>query len=94
MRRLLVVPVGLLVIALVGFILGFAAQLPFFTFISILCALPLFLLSLGFAFGKASNAYRFFVPKELPLQQQQPQQRRQRLQTYSVGESSGDLRGN
>ena len=51
MRRLLVVPAGLLVFGVIAFVLGFAAQLPFFTVISLICLTPLFLVSLGFAFA-------------------------------------------
>ena len=91
MRRLFVVPIGLLVILLIGFIIGFAGQAPFFLVLSGLCFMPLFLLALGFAFGKASNRYTFFVPKEVV--QQQPVQRNRRLATnYDV--QTGDLRGN
>jgi len=90
MRRLFVVPIGLFVILLIGFIIGFAGQAPFFLVLSLLCFMPLFLLALGFAFGKASNRYTFFVPKEVV--QQQPVQRNRRLTTnYEV--QSGDLRG-
>ena len=91
MRRLFVVPIGLFVILLIGFIIGFAGQAPFFLVLSLLCFMPLFLLALGFAFGKASNRYTFFVPKEV-VQQQQLSPRNRRLTTnYEV--QSGDLRG-
>ena len=93
MRRLFVVPIGLLVLLVVGFIIGFAGQAPFFLVLSTLCFTPLFLLASGFAFGKASNRYVFFVPKETPSQPQQMQQRRQRIQTYGVDANAGDLRG-
>ena len=90
MRRLFVVPIGLFVILLIGFIIGFAGQAPFFLVLSALCFMPLFLLALGFAFGKASNRFSFFVPKEAV--QLQPTQRNRRLATnYEV--QSGDLRG-
>jgi uncharacterized membrane protein YbaN (DUF454 family) len=91
MRRLFVVPVGLLVLLILAFVIGFAGQAPFFLVLSTLCFTPLFLLALGFAFGKASNRYQFFVPKE--VMQQQPVQRRQRLATNYEAQS-GDLRGN
>jgi len=90
MRRLFVVPIGLLVILLIGFIIGFAGQAPFFLVLSGLCFMPLFLLALGFAFGKASNRYTFFVPKEVV--QQQPVQRNRRLAT-NYDPQVGDLRG-
>ena len=91
MRRLFVVPVGLLVLLIIGFIIGFAGQAPFFLVLSTLCFMPLFLLASGFAFGKASNRYTFFVPKE--TLQQQPANRKQRLATnYEI--NPGELRGN
>ena len=90
MRRLFVVPIGLFVILLIGFIIGFAGQAPFFLVLSALCFMPLFLLALGFAFGKASNRYTFFVPKEVV--QQQPVQRNRRLAT-NYDPQIGDLRG-
>jgi len=90
MRRLFVVPIGLFVILLIGFIIGFAGQAPFFLVLSLLCFMPLFLLALGFAFGKASNRYTFFVPKEVV--QQQPAQRNRRLAT-NYDAQIGDLRG-
>lgn len=90
MRRLFVVPIGLFVILIIGFVIGFAGQAPFFLVLSGLCFMPLFLLALGFASGKASNRYTFFVPKEVV--QQQPVQRRQRL-TNNYEVQQGDLRG-
>jgi len=90
MRRLFVVPIGLFVVLLIGFIIGFAGQAPFFLVLSLLCFMPLFLLALGFAFGKASNRYTFFVPKEVV--QQQPVQRNRRLAT-NYDPQIGDLRG-
>ena len=90
MRRLFVVPIGLFVVLLIGFIIGFAGQAPFFLVLSGLCFMPLFLLALGFASGKASNRYTFFVPKEVV--QQQPVQRNRRLAT-NYDPQIGDLRG-
>ena len=91
MRRLLIAPAGLLVLLVLGFILGFAAQLPFFMVVSLVCLTPSFLVALGFAFGKASNQYRFLVPKDnVPMIQNQ--RARRPAATYEVG-STGDLRG-
>ena len=90
MRRLFIVPIGLFVLLIVGFVIGFAGQAPFFLVLSGLCFMPLFLLALGFAFGKASNRYTFFVPKEVV--QQQPVQRNRRLAT-NYDPQVGDLRG-
>lgn len=91
MRRLLMIPIGLLVLIVIAFTLGLAAQLPFFMVISVMCLTPLFLVSLGFAFGKASNQYRFLVPKDSqPVIQQQ--RARRPAATYEI--NTGDLRGN
>lgn len=91
MRRLFVIPVVLLVVLLISLVIGFAGQAPFFLLISLLCCMPLFLLALGFAFGKASNRYTFFVPKE-GAQQQSIQRSRRPAATYDI--PGGDLRGN
>lgn len=90
MRRLFVIPIGLFVILLIGFIIGFAGNAPFFLLLSLGCATPLFLMALGFAFGKASNRYTFFVPKEV-VQQQPAQRMRRPAATYDI--PGGDLRG-
>lgn len=89
MRRLMIVPFALLLLTIIGFVLGFVAQASFFLVISPLCLAPLFLLTLGFALGKASHDYQFFVPKATA----QPivQQRRTRAASYDVG--SGEIRG-
>lgn len=95
MKRYFVIPVGLLVITVIGFILGTAAQLPFVLVLSVLCAAPMALLSMGFAFGKASQSYSFFVPKDAPAQEIQyaPQQRRRQSAAGTYPVNSGDLRG-
>ena len=91
MRRLFIVPAGLFVVMLIGFIIGFAGSVPFVLLLSIVCAAPMFLIAFGFAFGKASNRYTFFVPKEVIQQGPSPRVRRPAA-TYDVG--AGDLRGN
>lgn len=91
MRRLFIVPVGLLVLLVIGFIIGFAGQAPFITLLSVICAAPMFLLATGFAIGKASHNYTFFVPKAAqPVIQQQ--RARRPAATYEV--NSGEYRGN
>jgi hypothetical protein len=91
MRKLLLVPMGLLGFLSVGFVVGVGAQLPFLMIFSLMCLTPLFLVTLGFAFGKASNQYRFLVPKDAqPVIQQQ--RARRPAATYDVG--AGDIRGN
>lgn len=92
MRRLFVIPAGLFILLAVGLLLGFAAQLPFFLVVSLICTGPMFLLGVGYAFGKASNRYTFFVPKETAQLQPQPRSRRPAAATYEV--SNGDMRGN
>ena len=91
MRRLFLVPAGLFVLMVVGFIVGFAGSAPFFLLLSLACATPTFLIALGFAIGKASNRYTFLVPKEV-IQQQPARRERRPAATYEVGQ--GDLRGN
>jgi hypothetical protein len=93
MRRLLVVPTVLIVAIVVGFVLGFGGQLPFFSILSVLCLTPMFLVTLGFAFGKVSNEYQFFVPKGAATQTVQRRGiKRPTADAYDVG--LGDLRGN
>jgi len=85
MRRLLTIPVILLVVLVLLFVVGIGAQLPFLMVISLMCLTPCFLISLGFAFGKASNQYRFIVPKEGQQVIQNQRARRPTASSYPVG---------
>ncbi|MCA0453407.1 MAG: hypothetical protein LCI00_05490 [Chloroflexi bacterium] len=94
MRRIFVVPVGLLVLTIIGFALGTAGQMPFVLVLAMLCAAPMFFISVGFAAGKASNRYNFFVPKEaVQIQQPQPRRRQPAAGSFEIN-NAGDLRGN
>jgi hypothetical protein len=84
MTRTLTILAVLLLIAFIGsLIIGFAAVAPAMLIVGLLCAMPLFMLSLGAVLGRVSNELTI-TRKERPIQVQpstrvNPNRREQRI---------------
>lgn len=88
MTRRLFILAGILFAGIVGaFIIGIAGNAPAMLMLSVLCATPVFFLTLGAAFGRASN--EFTISRKTPANRNIPANRTAQVGRVSTGEPLG-----